>query len=311
MVIFLNVVGTTLSLKAQQDPQFSQYMFQRNIYNPAYLGISPKKIEVSGLSRQQYLGFNGAPFSNFLTVHAPIGLSRFTIGARYMSDVFQPVTTQTLYGSGNYKIPLNSIKSELSFGAELGMYWRFIDYSNIKTVQTNDQALGNGQSSGNNVLLDAGLGTYFRRGDFYLGVSAKHLIPSRFDNYKATDPAHLYRTFYAMGGTSIKLGRTISVKPSFLFRATESFVSQADLSLLFSYADFITLGCSYRTNNTLIPILNVQIFKGVYISYSYDYNFGDITNLNSPSLSTNELMIRYIGTTLPPKQRIVDPRYSY
>lgn len=299
---------------AQQDIQFSQYMFERNLYNPAYLGILPKKVEVALNTRKQYLGLDGSPFTNNLTLHTPVGQSNVSIGARYISDIFQPVTNQQFYLSSAYRFQLKSINAEIALGGEIGVLLRFIDYSSIRVTQKDDQSFqGESKYYGNNVMPDLGLGAYFRKGDWYAGIAAKHLIPSRIGNldFERNNPARLYRTYFAMGGGSIKLGQKISTQPSFLFKASESFVYQADLSLLFSYTDFLSLGCSYRTNNTLIPVLSVQVLKGFYLSYSYDRTFGDINNVYAPAWGSHEFLIRYTASTVPIKQRIVDPRYSY
>lgn len=315
-IIYFVVAGLLLSgipAFAQQVPMFSQYMFDRYYYNPAYAGNKPRTLEAGTSHRRQYWGFNNSPISNTLYAHSQIGYSKWSVGGRFISDYIKPVYMQGLWGSATYRMSLsNTNDSYLSLGGELGVIGRRTNLADLKltTDLTNEtDATLRYADAPINLLPDLGLGIYYHTKTFYVGTAIKQLVPFRYGNrsYERNVYAALKRHYFIMGGGTIELNSDWVLTPSSLFKLLENGEFQIDLTGGAVYKETFYFGASYRTDQSIIPYVGIKLLQQLYVVYSYDYHAGNLGRYNNGS---HEITLRWAKALKEPIRRdIVDPRY--
>lgn len=293
--------------EAQQVPMFSQYYFHRYYINPAYAGSTPRQLEIGSNNRQQYMGFENSPYTNTLYGHSSIGYSRWSVGGRFLNDYIKPVTTQGLWASVTYRLPVSG-NSFIAFAVEPGVMRRQADLASLRLNDEVDQVF-NYADTENNFIPDAGAGIYFHSERFWTGISAKHLAPFQIANrdYSRNDEATLARHYYAMAGGSIHFGYDWALEPSAMLKLMEYGEFQFDGTIGGVYKELLYLGASYRTDVSVIPYVGLKLWKQLLVAYSYDRQFGDFSDYNNGS---HELSLRWTKPLRPPiLKKSVDPRY--
>ncbi len=304
---------------AQQETQFSQYMFNTLFYNPAYAGIRGQG-NFALLHRTQWLGYNGtfdqggAPNSQVLSFDAPF-MQTSGIGIHITNDQIATVRNTELQVSYAYHIPLGNGK--LSIGARAGAYNQ-VNRFNILRARESDDPLVNAAiaSSGNmQIKPDVSAGLYYQTPDFYVGVSGTRLLQAEFDYGIAGLKNALSRNVYLTAGYNIPVNDQLVVTPSFLVKSdlnTYSF----DVSAIATYDDRFWGGLSYRQGDAGIVMLGMNIKKNeagyteLRAGYSFDYT---LQGRLAKSATSHEFMVAYtIAPPAPikkPAQRT--PRYNH
>lgn len=271
---------------AQQDPLFSQYMFNQLGFNAAYAG-SENKIVSSLIYRHQWLGSQYSPQSQVFSIHAPFNQRRNGVGLQVVnsSNFIINYTQASFYYA--YKIIV--AKGLLSMGLNGGIYQVAINFNNALIKDTDDMKLQN-LSSTSYVRPDFGAGLYYQRDRFYFGLAFQHLFPlyvkvARYDyNYRSV---HLYLN----GGYKAKLSELVEYIISGLYKQAFGYGVQVDVSQHLIMNNQYWLGVSYRTNETLALQTGFKADKiitklrhEVKLGYAFDWNF----NFPQPS---HELML--------------------
>jgi type IX secretion system PorP/SprF family membrane protein len=284
LLTFIFIFAPFTIASAQDDPQFSQYMYNRLPSNPGYAGSSGG-ICATALYRNQWVGFDGAPVSaNFAidglsaAVHGGLGLSVF-------SDVIGP--NQTLGAKVAYAYRTRLFRNgRLALGLDAGLVQKSIDGTMFNTSGTYDPSIPSNKISARSP--DFGFGVYYNNEDMYLGASVSHLFePSfKFDN---TTPLQLRRHFFIMGGFNYSLSRNLTLKPSFLIKSDVA-SSQVDINATLLYNNIIWAGVSYRVEDAVVLMAGVNVTNELRIGYSYDITTSAI---RAYSAGSHEIMLRY------------------
>ena len=272
---------STLAL-AQQDPQFSQNMFNRLYVNPAYAG-SNEAICAHLLYRSQWVGFgDGAPKTGVLGVEAPFANNKVGVGLSIASDKNGAFQTFNAKLAGSYKFDLGNGK--LGIGVDLGLLQDKVDASGFKPVDPNDASIP-ANSSGS--AFDVGAGLYYNSEKLYVGVSASHLSePSvTLDNSSIKFERH----YYGMIGYSAEVSPMITLKPS-VFVKTIAGNTTADINLNAYFNNRFWLGASYRNDDAIVALIGLNITDNLRIGYSYDFT---TSNLKKYSDGSHEIMLGY------------------
>ncbi|MEZ5071372.1 MAG: type IX secretion system membrane protein PorP/SprF [Bacteroidales bacterium] len=306
IILALILSGPLLSALGQRDPLYSQYMFDKLLVNPAYAGSS--NWIVGSLKYRNHLGgIEGAPQTSLFTFHLPLQKKSMGLGVKAVYDQLAVSNSMTLTGIYSFHIGFGGGK--LSFGLEGGMVYNLTDYQSLVRYDPIDQSIPETTEAA--IAPDASFGIYYNAKSLYVGVAAYHLF-----NPKRTVPAYdrnqmfqLEKTFYALGGYVIDIGKVFAVEPGFLVCYEPGAPFQVDGFLNFTYAERITLGGAYRTSQAAAVMLKVNVTEGLRIAYSYDLNVSNLANYSSGS---HEFMLSYgIKLLPPPARKEVHPRYYF
>ncbi|WP_104735920.1 PorP/SprF family type IX secretion system membrane protein [Hanstruepera ponticola] len=301
-IIALALLSCTVGI-AQQLPQFTQYMYNTISINPAYAG-SRETLSVVGLHRSQWVGFDGGPITQTLSVHSPLRNDKIGIGASFINDKLGDERFSYFYGDFSYTIKTGE-QTELAFGAKAGLTSYSLDRAN--TDPTGQDPLVFGVEDRMNFNIGAGL--YWHSQRWYLGLSAPRLLTNDYSNespdgqeYQALERVGYYFT----GGYVFDLGENTKLKPAYLLKATNGAPLSFDITANFLFYEKFWLGAGYRIDqntSALAGIADFQVSKQLRIGYSYEYPLSD---LNDYTGGTHEVLIMF---ELFKTKRIKSPRY--
>ncbi|WP_223833632.1 PorP/SprF family type IX secretion system membrane protein [Pedobacter riviphilus] len=288
---------------AQQDAQYSQYMFNGIYINPAYAGYK-EVLNVHSFYRSQWTGITGAPRSMSLAVDAIANSGNVGLALQVASDKLGAQTNLSIYGNYSYRIRMNDDgSSRLALGLGVGMVQLGIDGSLLNPNNPEPNQPVGMQST---IVPDARAGIYFANDKFYAGFSADNLIATyiNIDRYAFIPQPKPH--YYLTAGALFPLSEDFQVKPSFLLKDDRGGPTSLDLNAFLMIKDFIWVGGSYRTGvklynksylqRDLTPrnsaVAAIQIFPSqkLRIGYGYDFSIGPLQGYSS---GTHEISIAY------------------
>ena len=284
---------------AQQQPQFTQYMYNTISINPAYAG-SREIMVINVLNRNQWAGINGAPITQTLSAHTSIPNTNFGVGLSVISDKLGYEKSTYAYADVSYTIRLNKYDAyKLAFGLKFG----------ASKYDLNQNLLNDGINSSDPFLdlvnfkwsPNLGAGIYFRGESFYLGLSSPKLINYKKNNIEYVSLDRI--SYFFNGGYLLDVNKNLKFKPTFLLKYTDGAPVSMDLSTLFFINEKLWLGGSYRLFDSFGAIVNFKVFDGLSIGYAYDYITSD---LNSYSSGSHEIMLNYEFVFPKPKCKCKD-----
>ncbi|MBT8317757.1 MAG: type IX secretion system membrane protein PorP/SprF [Lutibacter sp.] len=266
----------------QQDPQYTQYMYNMNILNPAYAGS--KGIPSIGLlGRTQWVGVEGAPKTVTLAMHAPVGKA-VGLGLSIIHDEIGPVKEDNVYADFSYTI-FTSDEGRLAFGLKVGV--TFMDVRELIMVDPDPLNIPINQTSPN-----FGAGIYYYTNKWYLGLSApnfletKHLEKEGGIVSTASEKMHYFLT----SGYVFDIADNLKLKPSTMIKATEGAPLSVDLSLNLLVDERVELGLSHRFDDSISGMVGFQVNDDFRIGYAYDYTTSRFGDFNSGS---HEIMLLF------------------
>lgn len=291
---------------SQQDPLYTQYMYNKLAINPAYAG-SHDLFSVEAHTRIQWVGINGAPRTTSLTLHTPLRNQHVALGLYTYYDRLGPTVDYGVMGNFTYRVIFDH--SKLCFGVNVGFKYYDINFSALEAKDPGDIELVNQVK--NKAVPDVDFGIYYYAPHFYVGLSSKHLIQNQMS--VSTSPApdskssfsKLKRHFYGITGAAIPLSDNLIFMPSLLMKYVEGAPFQIDVNSSFLIMDILTVGVSFRTNAALAFLVGVNITKKLSVGYSYDIWFNALQGYNKGS---HEIRIGY-DIDLFNKSRMLTPRY--
>jgi type IX secretion system PorP/SprF family membrane protein len=289
-----------IDMNAQQDPQFTQYMYNTVAINPAYAG-SRGMLSIFGIHRAQWIGLEGAPTTTGTSIHTPLNDSRIGLGVSMLQDAIGPSNKQTLSADFSYTIS-TSENYKLSFGLKGTASLFSIDYTKLNRFDINDPRFQNNIS--NQFSPNIGAGLYLHSKQFYAGISVPFMLQSNEFNDINSQVTHESLHYYFMSGYVFEISESTKFKPAFLVKAVEGAPLQVDLSANFMLNNKFVLGGAWRWEAAMSGLAGFQVNDNWFIGYTYDADSTKLANYNSGS---HELFMRYefIGK----KEKIVSPRF--
>jgi type IX secretion system PorP/SprF family membrane protein len=272
---------------AQQDAQFTQYMYNTININPAYAG-SRGLLSVFGLYRTQWVGLDGAPQTSSFSVNTPINNSNLGIGVSFVNDKIGPTNENCVSTDISYSIQ-TSADFKLSFGIKGTANLFNVDVNKLNSAHQGDPKF---QNFTNKFSPNVGAGIYWHSDNAYIGLSVPGFIETnRYDDNEVA----IYKekiNYYLMAGYVFDLDRYqyIKFKPALLTKIVEGAPLQVDLSANFMFMDKFVVGAAYRWSAALSAVVGFQVTDGMYIGYGYDYETTNLSNYNSGS---HEIFLRY------------------
>ncbi|WGH75483.1 type IX secretion system membrane protein PorP/SprF [Tenacibaculum tangerinum] len=286
ILLFL-FLGTN-HVEAQQDSQYTQYMYATNIINPAYVG-SRDMWSITSQYRAQWTGLEGAPKTINLTVNGPLS-SRYDnmgIGLDIIHETIGPSVESNLVADYSYKVKLNQYIS-LAFGVKAGLKLINIDYTKLDIYDTTDPSFQYNINNRLGAVIGAGL--YLYDDLWYAGVSVPDFLTTDYYDDTTVSTARERMTYYAMGGYVFYINDDLKFKPAFLAKMTSGAPIVADISANFLFNEKFTLGASYRFGLAVSAITGFQVNDNFLIGYSYDL---DTTNLGNYNGGSHGIFLRY------------------
>ena len=283
----------------QQDAQYTQYMYNTINVNPAYAG-SRGVMSIFGLHRTQWVGLDGAPVTNALSINSPIENSNIGVGLSFVNDRIGPTNENTISADFSYTIQ-TSETYKLSFGIKGTANLFSLDVKKLNPVTANDPSL---VDLNNYFSPNVGAGVYFHSDKLYLGASVPNFLETKRyeDNTTAIYKERL--NFYLIGGYVFDISSNLKFKPAFLTKVVEGAPLQLDLSGNFLINEKFVLGAAWRWSAAVSAMAGFQVNDGLYIGYGYDLETTKLRNYNSGS---HEIFLRF--ELFKKAERIVSPRF--
>ncbi|MCH2225753.1 MAG: type IX secretion system membrane protein PorP/SprF [Crocinitomicaceae bacterium] len=270
-------------VKAQQDPQFTQYFDNVLYVNPAYAG-SREALSMIGIHREQWVGFNGRPRSSNLSVHLPL-IKNLGAGATFINDVVGPINQTMVFGDISYTLKFKNSKRKLSFGVKGGVNIISVNTSGLFTHDGGDPELMN--SVRNRVLPNFGAGIYYHTPIWFLGISSPKLLKN---SYTESNLSTERRHYFLLGGAIVKLNHSWKFRPTTHFKFVAGAPLSMDLSTAFIYSDKWWLGVMHRWQDSFGGFVQFQITSQFKAGLAYDHTATELSTYNRGSF---EVLLNY------------------
>jgi len=269
---------------AQQDAQFTQYMYNTINVNPAYAG-SRGALSIFALHRTQWVGLDGAPVTNAVSINTPISGSNLGLGVSLINDKIGPTNENTFSADLSYTIP-TSETFKLSFGVKGTANLFNLDVTKLNPVDATDLSFQNYNKFSPNI----GAGIYLHSDKAYVGFSIPNFIQTnRYDDNEVA----IFKekiNYYLIAGYVFDLKQDIKFKPAVITKMVEGAPLQIDVSGNFMFNEKFVIGVAYRWSAALSAMAGFQVSDGIYIGYAYD---NETTNLKNYNSGSHEIFLRY------------------
>jgi type IX secretion system PorP/SprF family membrane protein len=281
-LVFIGIFLVSTLAKAQQDPQFTHYMYNMSVINPAYATDNAGVINVGGLYRTQWVGAVGAPKTATAFVHSPIA-KRVEMGLSVVSDVIGDVVHENnIFADFAYVLPVSE-NNKLSFGLKGGVTLFDANFNGFQyTDASPDPAFANNV---NKVFPNVGAGTFFFSDHYYLGFSVPNLLTAKHleqkDGIKTTGVESIH--YFFTGGYVFDLSANTKFKPAFMAKGVSGAPLAIDLTANFLFNNLFELGAGYRLNDSVDGLVAFNVTPQLRIGYSYDYTLTNLGKFNSGS----------------------------
>lgn len=288
--LFLCVCLLSFNSQGQQDIQYTQFMFNKLSFNPAYAG-SKSSFFLSAIYRKQWVGINRAPQSVTLNAHGAVLKKRLGLGLSISYDEIgfsNRVNIETNYA---YIIRFKD-KSFFSLGLRGSMYYTQIRWGQADLIDNFDAAIP--QSTTSSILPNFGVGAYYQARNWYVGLSVPHLFVNQGDfNIVASNGVvepDFTQHYYLMGGFMFSLSEKVQVQQNLLLKYVVNAPAAIDINLSFVFLQRLLFGLTYRVGSSISAIVQIQVAPQFRIAAAYDYSTNELQQYNSGSI---EMMMSY------------------
>jgi type IX secretion system PorP/SprF family membrane protein len=280
----------SLGCFAQQDAQYTQYMYNTVSINPAYAG-SRGHMSLAGLYRAQWVGLEGAPETQTFNIHTPLGYKGLGLGLSFVNDVIGPTSETYLDLDISYTIDLDFDK-KLSFGLKPSVNLLDVQFSELNqdTGQGTDPTLQ--QNIDNRFTPNVGAGVYYHTDRFYAGLSVPRILETSHFEESSLSTAKEQMNFYFITGYVFELNPFLKFKPAILTKLVQGAPLQLDVSANFMFDEKFIGGIAYRWDAAFSGMFGFKISEEFLIGLAYDREITDLgaTAFNDGSF---EIILRY------------------
>ncbi|WP_299053733.1 type IX secretion system membrane protein PorP/SprF [uncultured Polaribacter sp.] len=274
----------------QQDAQFSNYMYNTLSFNPAYAGSrGTSSIYLS--QRSQWVGFDGAPTTNALSYHSPLGSSKVGFGLSILNDAIGAIEENMVSLDISYSIN-TSYDYKLAFGMRASAHMLNVDFMKLNIFNPDDVLAQN--NINNRFSPNLGVGLFWYSEDSYLGFSIPNLLETKHINRNLnTSVSSISKErlhYHLTAGYVFDINKNVLFKPAILTKIISGAPIQVDVSSNFQFYDRFTLGASYRVDAAVSFLAGFQLNKSWFLGYGYDVDTNTLSTYNSGS---HEVFLRY------------------
>lgn len=284
---FIFLIQILINVNAQQDPQYTQYMYNTMSVNPAYAGSSGHTI-INVLARTQWVGVEGAPDTQTLSFDTPLGFSGVGLGINLTNDRIGPANEISLDINTSYTVR-TSDEGNLALGLKLGARHLNVDWKKGLVKDRDDKGL---TGNINRFLPTIGAGIYYYTSNWYLGTAIPNFINTDHydDSNNGGDIAKERMHLFLIGGYVFNLNERVKFKPAFLTKIVNGTPLSLDVSANFLFNEKITTGIAWRWDDSISALIGLQASRSLHIGLAYDLTTSNYSNYN---FGTYELMIKW------------------
>lgn len=288
-----------LNMQAQQDPHYTQYMYNMAVVNPAYAG-SKEDISVGLLYRAQWSGVPGHPKTATLFGHLPVG-DNIGLGLSVINDRIGPVKETNATADFAYRIQLNG-EHNLAFGLKAGASFRSIGLTDIELGDPNDPYFA---ENANKTTPMVGAGFFYYTDNYYFGVAVPNFLKTaHLDADNGLELGSETNHYFITGGYVFQLNKIVKLKPSFLLKSAFDAPLSYDLNLNAKFYERFEIGASYRVEDSFSGMVNFDITPSITVGYAYD---AVRTSIQDFAPASHEVM--FVFTLGSPDRVSRSPRY--
>ncbi len=298
LVVIVLLIG--FLAKAQQKSNYTQYMYNMSVVNPAYMINEPGLYQIGSLYRSQWIGVTGAPITANIFAHIPIN-NQIEFSVNYVNDKIGSdinIAKNIFNIDAAYKIKLNQ-DTNLAFGLKIGV-------DNLTINASNSNISGDPLFEDiNKNYFTAGAGVYLFKENYYAGLSVPNLLPSKI---AANNNGSLYKAkqhYYLIAGYVFDVN-SFKIKPSIVVKEVAGTPLSFDGSLNLLYNNRFELGAAYRYNESVSGLIAIYLTPSLRLGYAYDYNTNALKDYNSGS---HEFMLLYKFDLLSLGKKYSSPRF--
>ncbi|MDQ3110437.1 MAG: type IX secretion system membrane protein PorP/SprF [Bacteroidota bacterium] len=312
LTIIAFALGSTAAF-SQQDPQFSQYMYNKLFMNPGYAGMR-QALCFTSIYRNQWAGFDGSPKSIVFSADAYLPQIHGGVGVNFVHD---KLGFETNIGvRANYAFHANVGGGVLGIGLELGAFSKRLGPGSgedwlATTNWQNDQSI---PPQLKKTIFDLGFGLWYQRQNLWFGISSTHLPAGKLPG-QSSAPANaplsyqIARHYFVTGGYNFPIG-SWELRPSFVVKS-DATITSFDINLTALFNQRFWFGASYRFQDAIVPMVGFMLPSGKAtsderpgggwkIGFAYDYTTSNLKNYNNGSF---EVMLNYCyPLNFPPKR---------
>lgn len=288
---------------AQQDAQYTQYMYNTIVVNPAYAG-SRQTMSIFALHRTQWVGMEGAPVTNSVSINTPFNESKLGMGLSFVNDQIGPSDENNIAVDFSYTIPASE-KYKMSFGLKASANLLNVDFTKL------DQYPGGAifeDNIDNKFSPNIGVGFYLHSDNSYIGISAPNLIETEhFDKSATSTTSHIATekiNYYLIAGYVFDLNPNLKLKPSLITKYVQGAPLQVDVSANFMINEKFVAGLAYRWSAAMSAMVGFHATDSWFIGYSYDFETTELAHYNSGS---HEIFLRF--ELFNSYDKIISPRF--
>jgi len=328
------IAVTTQLAKAQQRPQYTQYVFNNYLLNPALSGIE-NYTDVKLGYRSQWTGLDGAPVTSYFSVNAPIG-NRFLqgdatafpaggglnpssrsytqnymaaephhgVGLTVVSDKTGPITQTNIDATYAYHLGLTETLN-LAVGVSAGVSHNIIDKSKLTYVDQNDPTINS--IAGSQWKPDLGIGVWAYSSNYFFGASVQQILPQNL--YVTTSTTAVQNKtvphYFVTGGVKLFVSDDITLMPSALLKFIAPVPVTFDVNMKMSFRDKFWIGGSYRRNDSYAALVGFNLNSLINVGYSYDFT---TSALNTVSHGSHEIVL---GILLNNRYKVTCPQHTF
>jgi type IX secretion system PorP/SprF family membrane protein len=285
-VALLIAVVTLFEAQAQQDPHYTQYMYNMNVINPAYAG-SKENLSFGLLYRKQWVDIQGAPSTFTFSGSTPAG-KNVGIGLSIIADEIGPVKEQNVYGDFSYTLNLGG-EHKLALGLKAGVTFQSIGLLDLASTlpHPTDNAFGANTS---NTFFNLGTGIFYYTDKYYVSFSVPNMIRATYLDFNGTKYGTETQHYFLTGGYVFDLTPNLKFKPFAMLKSAFNAPSSVDVSTNFLFNERFEIGASYRLDDSFGAMVNFAITPGLRIGYAYD---NVISEIRTVAPSSHEIIVLF------------------
>ena len=278
---------TFIEAKAQQDPHYTQYMYNMNVINPAYAG-SKENLTFGLLNRRQWVGIEDAPTTYSASGSMPVG-KNVGAGLSIINDKIGPIEETNIYADLSYTLQLNG-DHRLAFGVKGGVTLHKIDFLTIykSLPDINDGVFA--KSNPSTSKMNIGTGLFYYTNKYYLAFSIPNMLKTKYLDYDGKEYGSEVSHYFLTGGYVFDINPNVKFKPFFMVKSSFGVKPSFDLNANFLFHEKFEAGASYRFEDSFGAMVNYAITPELRIGYAYDHIVSDL-NISTPS--SHEIIILF------------------
>ncbi|WP_333599646.1 PorP/SprF family type IX secretion system membrane protein [Flavobacterium sp.] len=285
-------------VQAQQDPHYTQYMYNMSVMNPAYAG-SKESISGGLLYRKQWVEIEDAPTTGTFFIHSPVG-KNVGLGLSVISDKIGPVEENNFYGDFSYTLNLGG-EHRLAFGLKAGLTMHKVDFNAITPTLPDPESWG---PNPNKTFLNVGSGVFYYTQKYYVAFSVPNMLKSKYLDFDGRQYGTEVLHYFLTGGYVFDINPNLKFKPSVMVKSSLNAPTSFDASANFMFFDKLELGATYRLEDSFGAMVNFAITPSLRIGYAYDHVISD---LKAVTPASHEVMLLFDLNF--PKKVSRSPRY--